>query len=338
MPILESLIPTVASAVIGQGLARTNDERQIRQQRKLNELEFNQSVGLMNVQKKNQLDVWEATGYKGQKRQMEEAGLNPALLYGGGGGGGTTVGGGIPISGGGNAPQGGGEIMGMLQMRAQEAQIELMKAQATKTEVEAKKIGGVDTRLGETQIESLTQGIANQKAIERLTEVQTELAETQSEIMGATKEEQIAKIGIEMQNAAKQLEIMTRNSWIDENTKMEKIKMVQTELAGMVIENKLRESQKQLTDEERRSISKKLAIDMINANSNQMNANTNAVNKETNVMNAETSRLAVGKKLQEAGMSTADIAEVMEVIGLGIALKSSKGQRNGIGFKPQAYR
>ena len=129
--------------------------------------------------------------------------------------------------------------MGLLQLRSQEAQINLMNAQAEKAKAEAKKTGGVDTKLGETKIESLTQGIKNQKAVELLTKTEQRLKEAEATIKEETIEEQIATIGIEMQLANKAFSVATRNDWIDENTKFEKIKLVKNQLTQGILENAL---------------------------------------------------------------------------------------------------
>lgn len=140
-----------AGGVLGAGLGLMleghNDRRQLEQQRKLAgmqaaaEIQVGKAMGDYNL--KNAKDMWEYTGYGGQKRQIEEAGLNSALMYGMKGGGGITTG---PTTGagsitGGNAPTGGGEAIGVMGMGMQiglmRAQKELLEAQrdAVKSEI-----------------------------------------------------------------------------------------------------------------------------------------------------------------------------------------------------------
>ena len=89
------------------------------------------------------------------KRHLENAGLNPALLYGMSGGGGATAAGaqgmGAGIASGhemGIVQQGRG--MG-LQAAAIASQIDLNHSQAEKNRAEAKKTSTVDTQLTEAQ-------------------------------------------------------------------------------------------------------------------------------------------------------------------------------------------
>ena len=175
-PIAQQAIGSLVGMGIGQNVAKQNDQRQLQQQENLARLGLHMDKQRMDYQNEKQLEMWEKTNYKAQVDQMKKAGLSIGLMYGNGGGGGATTGGNMPTSNVGQAPVGGGEIMGMLQLRSQEAQIELMKAQAEKASAEANKTKGVDTKLGETQIENLTQGIENQKAIQELTKIQSRIS------------------------------------------------------------------------------------------------------------------------------------------------------------------
>ena len=177
---LGQLGQSAAGAIMGMGLGAINDQRQLKQQQKLGQQQLELNKAQMAYGKELDYQMWLKTNYSAQKEQMEKAGLNPGLLYGMGGSGGATTGG----SGGSvntpSAPMGGGEAMGMMMMKAQldlmKAQTEATQAQANKSNVEANKLGGVDTKLSETQIESLTQGIANQQALEELTKIQARLS------------------------------------------------------------------------------------------------------------------------------------------------------------------
>ena len=129
----------------------------------------------------NQLRMWHDTNYGAQMEEIKKAGLNPALLYGTSGSGGSTIGNGAGAGtvSAGEAPKGGNEILELrqqgIQMQLMEQQRALLEAQTNKTNVEATKIGGVDTTEATTRIQALTQGIENAKAQEILTKAETNL-------------------------------------------------------------------------------------------------------------------------------------------------------------------
>lgn len=150
-----------ASSIIGTGmgllLEKHNDKRQIRQQHLLNEQQEAMAKRMSRYNMDNQLEMWEKTGPKGQMKQLKEAGLNPALIYGQSGPGGSTQVDSASVNNV-SAPGGGGEIQGMMGMQLQNAmlgaQIENIKAQTEKTKVDAAKAAGVDTDLAKVNIDN----------------------------------------------------------------------------------------------------------------------------------------------------------------------------------------
>lgn len=145
--------------VFGLMLEGHNDRRQLEQQKELGRLQLGFDKEMTDYSYMKQLQMWKDTNYKAQVEQMEEAGLNPALLYGMGGGGGSTTGGGAASSRGSEAPKGGGEMMGIMGMSMQNAlmgaQIKNIQADTKKKEVEADKTAGIDTELAQEQKENL---------------------------------------------------------------------------------------------------------------------------------------------------------------------------------------
>ena len=127
-------------------------EQQYQNQRKLNQ----QGQEL-------QMDMWNKTNYGAQLKHMQDAGLNPALMYGMGGGGGTTTG----SQGGGSASKGNAQRQMGIEGAMAEAQIKLMQAQGDKAGAEADNIRGVEgTQGAQNIVESIarTGGIDAQKA------------------------------------------------------------------------------------------------------------------------------------------------------------------------------
>lgn len=146
MSILDQIGAQAAGVGMGLLLEGHNDRRQLRQEKALQEQQIYGAQKLTDYQYKKQLEMWEATNYAAQVEQLEKAGLNAGLLYGMGGGGGATTGsggGGAPSKG--NAPAGGGEVMGMMQMSLMDAQRKVLETQAELNQAEADKKRGVDT-------------------------------------------------------------------------------------------------------------------------------------------------------------------------------------------------
>lgn len=100
---------------------------------------------------------------KNQKARLEEAGLNPALMYGqaGSGGAGTGATGGAQGQGAGLAQAQG---VGMaLQLKSINAQTKLAEANAAKAYAEANKIAGVETKKTNAEVEGIEQNIEESK-------------------------------------------------------------------------------------------------------------------------------------------------------------------------------
>lgn len=211
-----------ASSLLSGIGRRGREQRQVDMQKDLmNQQQVNQR-GLNQQGHDLQMDMWNKTNYKAQMGHIKDAGLNPGLMYGMSGGGGTTAG---SQSGGGaqsgNAPQvqespvsGQGAIMGMQSA----AQVELMEAQARQLNAKTDKIEGVDTE-GQRQ-------------------TNRNLMMTESKIIAET-----VKLTEEYINQN------TRNE-IDWATRKDKIKIVELEAIGKLLQNLQTEEGTKLTKEQ----------------------------------------------------------------------------------------
>lgn len=118
-------------------------------------LQYNYGQQAADAEYQRNLNMWKATSYGAQAREMEEAGLSKGLMYGNGGGSAASTAGGTATQP--SAPNTNPvevalqqQAMG-LQLKQIEAQNRLANAQATKTITEANKIAGVDTKGQELQ-------------------------------------------------------------------------------------------------------------------------------------------------------------------------------------------
>lgn len=255
-------IGSAVGAGMGLLLGSINDKRQLKQQEKLSEQQMRFAKQMGDYNQKYQLEMWEKTGFQGQMKQLKAAGLNPGLLYGMSGAGGATTGSSNASVPGGGAPVGGGEAMGMMGLRMQqqmtEAQVEVMKSQANKNNVEAAATAGVDTDLKNKQIESLTQGIEESKGKTVLMDVQRELAQIESNFKTDTYQASVAGLKYNTNIALQQLNIMRNDAIISENTWQTKIDMVTGEAAGILLRNEL--TRRDIENTEADTASKRQAI------------------------------------------------------------------------------
>lgn len=243
------------SAIAGGIMDIAQQKKAVRQQRKLNQ--ENQAM---------QLDTWEKTNYPQQRKMMEEAGLNPGLMYGMGGGGGATIG-----TQGSNVPQQQGNFsqMGLQlsqQMQLMEAQKENIQANTEKTKTETDKLAGIDTEEGRQRILSGLKGIElNDAQINQLAKATNK---TEEEIKNLIKGREI--MDKEIEKTDKEIEEIAQAI----GKSKEEVKnliatrgQINATTANIKKDTELKGEQIDLTDEQRKNYKQarqKIIADMLN--------------------------------------------------------------------------
>lgn len=242
----------IGQDIVGTGmgllLEKHNDRRQINQQQKLTDMQLAANKQMTDYSYQKQIQMWNDTNYSAQMQQMERAGLNPALLYGMSGGGGTTTGTGASSSGGAaSAPQGGQEILGMLQTKSQlnlqSAQAEALKATAAKDNAIAQKTAGVDTQKTTIETKSITQGIENQKTIAQLNRIQYKINQQDYDFSSSSFADRLDIIQQEAKMYTGQATQAMIQGNVDEETRQTKQNMIKTQYVGQILQNALTEIQ-----------------------------------------------------------------------------------------------
>lgn len=228
----------VADSTIGLALGALNDKRQLKQQRRLQDLQLEGNKTLQE----RQLQMWKDTSYPAQKEQMEKAGLNPALMYGMGGGGGQTTGSlGLPT--GGQAPSGSHEAIDMSQLGIQrsmaEAQIQVMESQADLNKATAEKTRGVDTAEGEATINKLAADVENINAQKKLTQIDTELRQVQASVSRQTINDQMRAIENIANKGSIEISQLQLSNQLDQSTMDDKIKLLRQQVITAGLEAQL---------------------------------------------------------------------------------------------------
>lgn len=236
---------------------RHRDRRAMRNQRELMQRQFRNQRRLNQQGYDLGLAMWNATNFGAQRKHMESAGFNPALMMKQSGQGGSVSGGGGAASGGAPSPAG----LSMQSNLALEAsQVELNKANAKKAEADAIKTAGADTDLTNMQTKSLGQGIDNQKAQEELTRSQSRLNTIMEYIQAESSDAQIAT---SVNNAVKlKEEIKSIGYWnkLQEGTIDQQIEIVDLQVSGQILENALLSANIDKTAAETKKIADDIAV------------------------------------------------------------------------------
>ena len=155
------------SSVIGGSMGLLSNKQMIRAQKEMQQASFEYGEKMAERQNQYEIermglqagmnkdaadysqqlakDMWNYTGYANQVKQMKEANINPALMYGGGGGGGQSTSGGSQQGVTALQPMG---LQIALQAKQQAAQTELTLAQANKLKQETIKEASVGMAQG----------------------------------------------------------------------------------------------------------------------------------------------------------------------------------------------
>lgn len=242
------------NAGMGLALGAIQDQRQVHLQGRLQQMQIAGQKEMADYMGQKQLELWDKTNYSAQKEHMKKAGLNPALMYGMGGGGGATAAAASGNVSGGNASGHSGEVAAMMGMGLQrellEAQKKVLESQANLNNTEAEKKAGVDTKEAETRINSLMQGIENAKAQEQMQKVETRLKEMSEFEQKATQEDRIDYIAYQTKRALTDLENAENETFINTQTKNEKITIIQQAAVEAMLKNALLRVQKTKTETE----------------------------------------------------------------------------------------
>lgn len=239
----------VINTIVGTGMglltAGYNDARQRRMNKDLIRQQTESGKEMARFNKQMGLEMWEATGYEAQRKQMEAAGINPGLMYGGAGAGGTTAGASGQMASGG-APQGGGELGMGIQMAAQlamiKAQIENTNADTEKKKVEANKLSGVDTENVGASTDLTRQNTRTGQIDQAIKEYHRDIAEIEARIKLGTEDNQTQAIKQAQEILEQKLRGETVDANVKERTQGQVIKQINTQTKEQQLRIKAQEA------------------------------------------------------------------------------------------------
>lgn len=271
-----SMIPgmgiSVASNAIGGAMSAKDAKRQHQYDLEKMATQHGYNIESQKLGQQFNKEMWDYTNYENQKKHLEAAGLNPALLYGMGGGGGATAAGAQGMSAGiasghemGIKQQGRG--MG-LQAAAIASQIDLNKSQAEKNRAEAKKTSGVDTNLQNANIDYVIAQTSNEKIKRGLILANTRLLDAQEELQRTTVDYtkqktdevrwNIKLIEKEVNRLSKEIDGLDLDNQFKKETLQNRIKQTALVLQQAIADIALKGSQGRLNDAEAKAIPEKM--------------------------------------------------------------------------------
>ncbi|AXH73772.1 MAG: DNA pilot protein [Microviridae sp.] len=242
----------ITGGLFSRLFSKFDDDRAYNQAQRLQGLQIQGAETLADYSQQEQMKTWLATNYPAQMQQMGIAGLSPGLMYHGTGPGGQLGGGAVPMPASpdaGSGPARGMAAAAQAGMGLQLAQAGLIKAQTENVqadtavkEAQAPNVQA-DTALKGTQIDSLTQGISNQQAVEALTKVQTDLANLQKTITTQSMDDQLEIIAQNANKAKGEAQSALVQGNLDMNTEKTKMGIIEQSYLQLLADTALKQSQ-----------------------------------------------------------------------------------------------
>ena len=273
---IASMIPgmaiSAANNAIGGAMSKKDAKRQHQYDLEKMATQHGYNIESQKLGQQFNKEMWDYTNYENQKKHLEAAGLNPALLYGMSGGGGATAAGaqgmGAGIASGhemGIKQQGRG--MG-LQAAAIASQINLNDSQAEKNRAEAEKTAGVDTDIQKTNIEYIIAQTSNEKVKKGLIYANTRLLDAQEELQRTsvdyTKKKtdeirwNIKLIEKEVDRLAKEIDGLDLDNEYKKETLKNRITQTSLAIQQAIADIALKGSQGKLNEAEAKAIPEKI--------------------------------------------------------------------------------
>lgn len=228
----------------GSNQSYNEEQAQLRQAR-INKEQAKYNQGLA-------MEYWNYTNWENQVDHLKKAGLNPALMYAKGGTGGQTGGGqaqGVGLSPSNQEAVKAQQIGMALQLAQLKSQIEVNESVAKKNTAEAEKTAGADTEAAKAQA----------KLNERLTSLQ----DTVEKVMNSQEQLNAAnyfKVQAEERRVWEEVRELVRNNEIGDTTKEEAIAKVGIENWNRIVDGFETIARTKLTEEKIHNLKGMLAV------------------------------------------------------------------------------
>ena len=278
--------------LIGLGLGSVmqswSNNNQTRQYKNLMDIQTMYQKDMLDFQNQRYIDMANTLDAKWQVQKLKEAGLNVGLMMKGAPG----VIGGTNSASVGNVPQ---PQNVMFDVMAQNANIDLMQAQADKLKAEADKIRGIDTDLAKENLKLVSENITNTTLKNKMDNILIDITKIEKAIKENSYDDALRLIAANANNAEA---LLNGNLWdnaFKERTLEDRINIINASLANLLLEADVKKQGIELSKAQVNKMSEdikqgwsKLSIDKQNAVTNFLNYVINKENAEVNKLNANT--------------------------------------------------
>ena len=257
-----------------------------------------------------------------KRAQLEQAGLNPALMYGGTtSAGGGTVQTGSPVQGTVNTKL---DLPNILEINQVMKQNELMSAQIAKTEEEA--------RLAKVQADKLAGADTdNVNANTALTKINTKAREIDVEIANATKENVIETAEAQLAKLTNEAENLMTEGQILEANKDNIVKETAARVINIAVDTALKSNEIKLNSQKISNLKTEIDKIITETKAIQFNAVTNRFEANTDRLKygLEINKIKIETLLQQEGYDQKHVDAIIGVIGTVLGASVIGGMTKG---------
>ena len=246
----------ITAAIIGAGAQSANSLVQMIGQRRRERRAVRNQQHLMDIHQIHQqqlnkqghdlqMDTWNKTNYPAQVKMLQEAGMNPALLYGKGGSGGVTgsQGGGSAASGQAPMPQPMPNVlpnaMDIANIAKLKSEIKVNESVADRNNAEAKKTSGADTELAIGLLAKYQAEIETEAGKQLLMQVQKEQIELDNKLKTASFEDSLKILENQVEQGEEHIRQLKIQNNLSEATYEDMISRNKAEALGAWLDNRL---------------------------------------------------------------------------------------------------
>nr|WAE43680.1 MAG: DNA pilot protein [Microviridae sp.] len=234
------------------------NQQQQQNQQALTDMQVNASEKLQQNNMNLQEQYWKDTNYPAQVQQLEQAGLNPALLYAKGGAGGSTMpttgNAGMGIAAGASANDVAKTVQNSqalgIQQQLLEAQKENIQADTAQKQAQTAKTAGADTANVQANTELTQQQIDNARQAFDNQQLQNTMQNILNYEQQASQGDRLQYIAQQAQQAKSQTQIIANDKKIQQSTVDDQIKIIQQTAIGSVLKNAATQAGINLTEQQ----------------------------------------------------------------------------------------